>query len=265
MVRCGTWQSIIRRFLARSLLLAGAFSLCLLLWGCHRPASDERLVSVDRLPVADEAGAPEGTTKNLTEIPASWNSDLASAKAALTAQCKEFKNRVQATQGSKDSDHDMTLTLRTDCGVSFRILQEALLAGRDQGFWRFQLACRKSTAAREIHYLIVKLPGGRDVPDTDDFYRANALRLTIELVGDNLVYRMREGSPFDDFDKAPVKEVLRNTDEIKERLRKTVEKTPKLLLIIDAASDITMQPFVDVYNIGEKVRCEWIGIGRPRD
>ena len=248
------------------------------------------------LPIADQASDAETRPIATIEIPLSWGRDLTTAKNRLGVIYEALAKERKTPMGAKpagaitrttrflhisnqpDDESYSTLALRIDRNVKYRVLVEAILRGRDKGYWRYQIACRKGAINSDVQYLILKLPAGPLPPP-----RA-VLRLKVTLDGDATDYVLqgtvgRLGLPspdlvFNDGDripglprKQPKRETGRfeNLAEVVAALERVVKANAPVLLIIDPPNEMSIQGFVDIFNAAKKAGVHRIALSKPRE
>ena len=199
------------------------------------------------LPVADHADKPYpgSSTAACVTFRLSWNDDPQAARKKLDERLREIVASLR-TDNTPEPPRP-PLILVAPPRLKYGVFVQAILAGRDQRFLRFNFACLRSPGAREVHYLRFALPGG--LPEVD--------RLKITRVDGKLSYQLNKETA--QTTMTPIVERLKGLLDAEARA------ADRVLLILDPDVDLTLQEFIDVYNALVGIGLKEIALGRPRE
>ena len=168
-----------------------------------------------------------------------------------------------------------------DRRVSYRVLQQALLEGRDAGVWRFQIACRMRGVGGDIGYLVIGWPTNLPGPVKPLQPEPWGLFITMTTEGDEATYLVRETDHPVTWLKPPALDPgkegptqgegpdtqetakVRSLTEVSTLVGKAVDKNAGLGLVLKCPGDISLQRFIDLYNVAVKSGCKHILLMKP--
>jgi biopolymer transport protein ExbD len=176
------------------------------------------------LPYADQAAVPPGPAELTVEIPIEWGKDM---KLAGDELAKRF-DAITSKLTPDGAIYNETITLRIDRDIEYRLLVQAVTMGREKGFNKYQVACRKRGGSSETGCLVIDLP-------TDPPMGRLLWRLVRE--GDTTLHVFGERQP----------KTLRTLAEATGSLKATT-KDPSKVLVLMPSPEISVQNVMEALN-----------------